>query len=417
MAALRRRRTPTRSPSRSPWPDASSAARICPLETVFFGGGTPTLLPPDDLARILGGLVDTSAWPREPRSPPRPTRTRSTPPGWPRSARPASPASRSACSRPCLMCWPGPRPDPRPRTGAAGRRVGRAAGFEGVSLDLIYGTPGESLDDWRQSLEAAVAARTSTTSRRTPSSSRTAPGSRPGSVAARCPGPTRTTSPTSTPSRTSCSRRPGYRWYEVSNWARSREQSARHNLGYWRGHDWWGFGPGAHSHVGGTRWWNVRHPSAWASRLATGASPAQAREVLGDDRAARGAGAPGGTSRRRAVDLRARRSGPPGRRRRSQRRAWWTPDASSEGRLAADPARTAARRPRGPPTSAVRTYGFAGFRRLSALVVYGGHMSRQQTGSSTATLPPRASSVGAMFLDRVKVAPSAEAFRSPARRR
>ncbi len=74
----------------------------------------------------------------------------------------------------------------------------------------------------------------------------------------------------------------GYHWYEVSNWARSHQQSARHNVGYWRGHDWWGFGPGAHSHVGGTRWWNVKHPSAWASRLATGESPAQAREVLGD---------------------------------------------------------------------------------------------------------------------------------------
>jgi oxygen-independent coproporphyrinogen-3 oxidase len=67
----------------------------------------------------------------------------------------------------------------------------------------------------------------------------------------------------------------------VSNWARTPADACRHNLGYWRGDDWWGVGPGAHSHVGGVRWWNVRHPRAYAQRLADGASPAQAREVLG----------------------------------------------------------------------------------------------------------------------------------------
>jgi len=66
----------------------------------------------------------------------------------------------------------------------------------------------------------------------------------------------------------------------VSNWAAHDEQRARHNAGYWRGDDWWGIGPGAHSHVGGVRWWNARHPTAYAQRLAAGGSPAQAREVL-----------------------------------------------------------------------------------------------------------------------------------------
>ena len=60
----------------------------------------------------------------------------------------------------------------------------------------------------------------------------------------------------------------------------ARRRQCRHNLLYWRGGDWWGFGPGAHSHVGGVRWWNVKHPSAYAGRLADGPSPAQAREVL-----------------------------------------------------------------------------------------------------------------------------------------
>ncbi len=72
----------------------------------------------------------------------------------------------------------------------------------------------------------------------------------------------------------------GYTAYEVSNWATSAAGRCRHNLGYWRGDHWWGIGPGAHSHVGGVRWWNVKHPDAYAARLGSGASPAYAREVL-----------------------------------------------------------------------------------------------------------------------------------------
>jgi coproporphyrinogen III oxidase-like Fe-S oxidoreductase len=66
----------------------------------------------------------------------------------------------------------------------------------------------------------------------------------------------------------------------VSNWARSTAAQSRHNLLYWTGGDWWGIGPGAHSHIGGVRWWNVKHPRDYASRLALGQSPAAAREVL-----------------------------------------------------------------------------------------------------------------------------------------
>jgi oxygen-independent coproporphyrinogen-3 oxidase len=73
----------------------------------------------------------------------------------------------------------------------------------------------------------------------------------------------------------------GFAWYEVSNWARTAGQACRHNLGYWHGDDWWGVGPGAHSHVGGVRWWNVRHPRAYAQRVERGLSPAAGRELLG----------------------------------------------------------------------------------------------------------------------------------------
>jgi coproporphyrinogen III oxidase-like Fe-S oxidoreductase len=158
----------------------------------------------------------------------------------------------------------------------------REAGFDGVSLDLIYGTPGESPDDWRTSLEAALACgpdHLSAYALVVEEGTRLAVQVRRGDVPA--------------PDDDDLADRylladevlgaAGLQWYEVSNWATAPEQRARHNEGYWLGHDWWGVGPGAHSHVGGTRWWNVRHPAAYAARLAEGVSPAQAREVLSEE--------------------------------------------------------------------------------------------------------------------------------------
>ncbi|NUT93476.1 MAG: coproporphyrinogen III oxidase, partial [Saccharothrix sp.] len=75
----------------------------------------------------------------------------------------------------------------------------------------------------------------------------------------------------------------GLRWYEVSNWAASEAAQCRHNVLYWQGADWWGAGPGAHSHVGGVRWWNVKHPAKYASLLSEGTSPAAGRELLSED--------------------------------------------------------------------------------------------------------------------------------------
>ena len=75
----------------------------------------------------------------------------------------------------------------------------------------------------------------------------------------------------------------GYGWYEVSNWATDDTHRSRHNLSYWTGEDWWGVGPGSHSHVGGVRWWNVKHPAAYAQRIAAGESPAAGRETLDDE--------------------------------------------------------------------------------------------------------------------------------------
>jgi oxygen-independent coproporphyrinogen-3 oxidase len=72
----------------------------------------------------------------------------------------------------------------------------------------------------------------------------------------------------------------GFEWYEVSNWARSDAARCRHNELYWTDANWWGAGPGAHSHVAGVRWWNVKHPARYAAILESGRSPAAGRELL-----------------------------------------------------------------------------------------------------------------------------------------
>jgi oxygen-independent coproporphyrinogen-3 oxidase len=160
-------------------------------------------------------------------------------------------------------------------------RWAREAGFEHVSLDLIYGTPGESDDDWRRSLTAAIEAgpdHVSAYALIVEDGTRLARKVAKGEI----PAPDDDAMADRYEIADSLLRGAGFTWYELSNWAKTEAGRSRHNLLYWTGGEWWGFGPGAHSHVGGVRWWNVKHPSAYAGRLAQGKSPAAARERLTD---------------------------------------------------------------------------------------------------------------------------------------
>ena len=157
-------------------------------------------------------------------------------------------------------------------------RAARDAGLK-VSIDLIYGTPGESLRDWRTSLAAAIdldpdhiSAYALVVEEGTKLGARV----RRGQV----PAPEDDDEAAKYELADEVLEAAGYRWYEVSNWARTKADRCRHNEGYWSDGDWWGVGPGAHSHVGGVRWWNVKHPNAFASRLNAGLSPAAGRELL-----------------------------------------------------------------------------------------------------------------------------------------
>jgi oxygen-independent coproporphyrinogen-3 oxidase len=158
-------------------------------------------------------------------------------------------------------------------------RWAREAGFEHVNLDLIYGTPGESDDDWRASLDAVLAAGVDHVSAYAlilEEGTRLAARVRRGELIA----PDDDLMADRYLMADEVLSAHGLAWYEISNWAAGQTARCRHNMLYWTGADWWGAGPGAHSHVGGTRWWNVKHPAAYAARLAAGASPAHAREVL-----------------------------------------------------------------------------------------------------------------------------------------
>ncbi|MGW3241770.1 radical SAM family heme chaperone HemW [Streptomyces sp. NPDC001070] len=249
------------------------------VETVFVGGGTPTLLPAADLARMLGAIRDEFGL-AEGAEVTTEANPESVDPEYLGELR-AGGYNRISfgmqSARPHVLQVLDRRHTPgRPEACVA---EARAAGFEHVNLDLIYGTPGESDDDWRASLDAAIGAgpdHVSAYALIVEEGTQLARRIRRGEVPM-------TDDDVHADRYLVAEERlagAGFGWYEVSNWATADEARCRHNELYWTGADWWGAGPGAHSHVGGVRWWNVKHPAAYAAALAEGRSPGAGREVL-----------------------------------------------------------------------------------------------------------------------------------------
>lgn len=252
-----------------------------PAPTVFIGGGTPSLLPPSDLAEVLSVMraefgmtadveVTAEANPDDV--------TDALLDGWAAAGiNRISLGMQSAVPATLRVLERTHRADALP---AVADRV-RSSGIGQLSVDLIYGTPGESAAQWRQSLSAALELR-------------------PNHVSAYCLGIEEGTrlgaqlragaiapvDPDEAADRYHATDEVlaghGYHWYEISNWAQPGAE-CRHNLQYWRSGAWWGVGPGAHSHIGGVRWWNLRHPRPWTAALREGRSPGQGREILTAD--------------------------------------------------------------------------------------------------------------------------------------
>jgi putative oxygen-independent coproporphyrinogen III oxidase len=253
-----------------------------PVSTVFFGGGTPTLLAPGELGSVLAAIGAELGL-----APDVEVTTEANPDSvalWDLEELRQVGFDRISFGMqsdvPHVLATLDRTHDPLRVPAVVG--WARSAGFDQVSLDLIYGTPGESLEDWEASVDAAVAcapdhisAYSLIVEEGTALARRVARGELP------------------MPDEDDLADKylladqqfvkAGLGWYEVSNWARDRAARCRHNVGYWTGADWWGVGPGAHSHVGGVRWWNVKHPAAYADRINAGDSPALAREVLEEE--------------------------------------------------------------------------------------------------------------------------------------
>ncbi|ADI10276.1 coproporphyrinogen III oxidase [Streptomyces bingchenggensis BCW-1] len=255
-----------------------------PVETVFVGGGTPTLLAAADLGRMLGAIRDEFGL-AEGAEVTTEANPESVDPRYLEQLRAAGfnrvSFGMQSARQHVLRVLDRTHTPGRPEACVA---EARAAGFDHVNLDLIYGTPGESDEDWRASLEAALGAgpdHVSAYALIVEEGTQLARRIRRGEVPM-------------TDDDVHADRyliaeemlsAAGFRWYEVSNWATSDAGRCRHNELYWRGADWWGAGPGAHSHVGGVRWWNVKHPGAYAQALSEGRSPGAGREVLtGEER-------------------------------------------------------------------------------------------------------------------------------------
>ena len=249
------------------------------VSTVFFGGGTPTLLPAEHLALILSEIGELFGIAPD---------AEITTEANPESVTPAYFAKLRAAgfTRVSIGMQSAVKHvldvlDRKHRPGRPEEAVAEAhtAGIEHVNLDLIYGAPHETEADWQASLDAAIGAKPDHVSAYSLIVEQ-------GTALARLvaqgivPGPDDDVLADRYAQADDALRRAGYEWYEVSNWAKTEAGRCRHNELYWRNANWWGVGPGAHSHIGGVRWWNVKHPVRYSTLLESGRSPAAGRETL-----------------------------------------------------------------------------------------------------------------------------------------
>jgi oxygen-independent coproporphyrinogen-3 oxidase len=248
------------------------------LSTVFFGGGTPTLIDSNELVRILQSLKSTYGFTDDVE-----VTTEANPDSVTHKdleilraggfTRISFGHQSSAANVLALL----------ERTHTPGKTWqavsdARSAGFEHVSVDLIYGSPGETDEDLIETLDQVASADVDHVSAY---SLIVEPGTRLATRVARgeIPNPSDDVAAHRYELIDSKLRSLGMTWYEVSNWSKPGGE-CRHNIAYWRNQDWLGIGPGAHAHSAGTRSWNLKHPAAWAARVDEGVSATADLEVL-----------------------------------------------------------------------------------------------------------------------------------------
>lgn len=250
------------------------------ISTIFFGGGTPTLLPAEQLGRVLAALRENFSFSNQceitteanPDSVDASSLTELRRVGFNR-------ISFGVQSVKAHVLQVLDRTHDSSRV-AEVVNVARDTGFDSISIDLIYGTPGESLEDFEASLDFALSLpldHLSAYALIVEEGTRFGAAVRRGEIV--MPNDDETAEKyLMLDERMSGA---GMSWYELSNWSKAGHE-CRHNQMYWRSGDWWGLGAGAHSHIAGERWWNLKHPKTYIETVGTGKSPSAGSELLSD---------------------------------------------------------------------------------------------------------------------------------------
>jgi len=248
------------------------------VPTIFFGGGTPSLMEPSDIARVITAIDNLFGLTQDCEI------TLETNPDTVDKEKLAafkaagvnriSFGMQSAVTHVLKTLDRTHNPDNLPQVTKWAAEVG----FKDISVDLIYGTPGESLSDWQESIDAALALpinHISAYALIVEEGTKLANAIKRGDIA--------NVDDDLTAEKylmaDAAFSKAGFTWYELSNWSKDSGES-KHNIAYWLNKNWWGAGPGAHSHINGKRWWNVKHPNLYREKLEKNLSPVLDSEVL-----------------------------------------------------------------------------------------------------------------------------------------
>jgi putative oxygen-independent coproporphyrinogen III oxidase len=248
------------------------------VDTIFFGGGTPSLLEANVISEFINNVSNNFSLKKDleitlEANPD--TISQSKAEDWRKAGINRISIGMQSSAKNVLQVLDRTH---KPENVLSSVKILKNAGFDNFSLDLIYGTPGESLEDWSNTLEDAIAINPPHISAY---SLVIEPGTKMGSQLSR--GEIKAVSDDDAADKYQLAEKMltdnGYSWYEISNWSKENKE-CQHNLNYWKGNNWWGIGPGAHSHVNGVRWWNQKLPKKWRESLDQDKSPALARENL-----------------------------------------------------------------------------------------------------------------------------------------
>ena len=251
------------------------------VPTIFFGGGTPSLMPAHDLSRVISAIGNRFELANDaeitievnPDSVSQEFLEQMRAAGATRISmgmQSAVPHVLAALDR-----------THSPENVARSVSMVKAAGYEHCSVDLIYGTPGESIEDWQLSVDTALALEIDHVSAYAlivEKGTRLAQQIKSGEMTLP---PDDETAEKYQIIDNAC-QDADLHWYELSNWAREGGE-CRHNIAYWNGSSWWGIGPGAHSYLAGKRWWNVKHPATYQSLISENKSPESESETLSNE--------------------------------------------------------------------------------------------------------------------------------------